>query len=280
MERESSRVIAVLALMVLVGLMVMRSAVSPIDTDIIKDPADMQPAMALLSEKPIPTPTPIPTPVPTPTPTPEPEPTATPVPTPTPEPTQAPVGTYKLVVYQGSQSVVAYRNVKGAWVTHRIMICSTGAHSATPNGQFKIIEQCRYKSLEEAKGQYASRIVRGILFHSVPIAEWAHDVDSGKKMMSLRGYDDLGTMASHGCVRMLVRDVKWIYEHCPVGTEVVITKEAGPQADPPPPLIREEPYITSSNRGWDPTDPDPENPYRMTEEEVQALLQQMEQQDD
>ena len=32
----------------------------------------------------------------------------------------------------------------------------------------------------------------------------------------------LGHRASHGCIRMKVKEVKWIYDNCPEGTTVVI----------------------------------------------------------
>ena len=34
-------------------------------------------------------------------------------------------------------------------------------------------------------------------------------------------YNKLGDYASLGCVRMCVRDVKWIYDNCPSGTRCV-----------------------------------------------------------
>jgi lipoprotein-anchoring transpeptidase ErfK/SrfK len=34
----------------------------------------------------------------------------------------------------------------------------------------------------------------------------------------------LGRKASHGCVRVAVKDAKWIWENCGVGTTVVIQK--------------------------------------------------------
>ena len=32
----------------------------------------------------------------------------------------------------------------------------------------------------------------------------------------------LGQKASHGCIRLKVKDAKWIYDTCPEGTTVVI----------------------------------------------------------
>lgn len=35
-------------------------------------------------------------------------------------------------------------------------------------------------------------------------------------------YTGLGKRASHGCIRLMVDDAKWIYDNCGKGTEVVI----------------------------------------------------------
>ena len=43
---------------------------------------------------------------------------------------------------------------------------------------------------------------------------------------------------------------------------ITITDDSGPTPPTPPALIYEEPYMTADHKyGWDPSDPDPENPY-------------------
>ena len=176
-------------------------------------------------------------------------------------------GRYVLVVYKGgTQTVVAYEADKNgnydASKPVRKMICSTGSSGPTPNGTFKISQKIRYHRLEGARGQYCSRFNGGILFHSVPILESASTVDQGKKLMNLTSYAKLGRAASHGCVRLLVKDAKWIYDNCKIGTRVIVTSSKSPVGTgSKPAIIRKAPY-SSGNYGWDPTDPDPENPYR------------------
>lgn len=179
-------------------------------------------------------------------------------------------GSYLLVVYINTQSVVAYHAEDGQWVQKRVMICSTGRsdkYYPTPRGNFKIPENYRYKKLgmkvgDYWYGQYASRITTNYLFHSTPIWEEAgRDVDLGKTMVKLSQYEMLGQPASGGCVRLTVIDAKWIYDNCPIRTEVRIGDWDGPIAQKPPALIYEEPYMTGEDMGWDPTDPDPLNPY-------------------
>lgn len=212
---------------------------------------------------PVPTPTPTPTPVPTPVPTPTPEPTAVPKWVPTDEPSEN--GAIRLEVFLGNgdaeqkQSVVAYRSVDGKWEVERIMICSGGWD--TPLGTFRITDQYVYHALQESRGQYCSRFTKGCLFHSVPILDEANTIEKGHSNMKTPYYKRLGTYASHGCIRMLVKDAKWIYDNCKPGTKVIISRKAGPVPPEPPALLEGEPY-QKNGLGWDPTDPDEGNPYR------------------
>ena len=53
-------------------------------------------------------------------------------------------------------------------------------------------------------------------------------------------------------------DAKWIYDHCRLGTKVVIG-EGRTLKKPTRPKVR---VSTKKRAGWDPTDPDSRNPYR------------------
>ena len=173
-----------------------------------------------------------------------------------------------LVVYLGSQSVVGYEGKDGDWEELRVMICSTGRKNhETPTGTYKITDRYRYKKLgttEESRcyGFYASRFKTHHLFHSVPISEKATKAEQGHYMCNMHKYEKLGTVASDGCVRLTVADAKWIYEFSEVGKVTVrIVKDSGPTPPKPPAVIWEEPYTDKDGYGWDPTDPDPNNPY-------------------
>lgn len=135
----------------------------------------------------------------------------------------------------------------------KAMVCSTGA--ATPLGTYRTDVQYRWRALfGNVYGQYAIRIVGNILFHSVPYYSMSLDD------LEYEEYNKLGTAASMGCIRLCVRDVKWIYDNCPLGTEVELyddPDDPGPLGKPVPITID----LTSPNRGWDPTDPDPANPW-------------------
>ena len=191
------------------------------------------------------------------------------VPSYTPTSVPAADGDRMIIVYIGTQSVVVYKAVDGEWTEERVMICSTGrSKDLTPRGTFHLVRQYPYKKMGQVHGenvysQYASRITGSYLFHSVPIGgDDRHLQEYGKKQMIVKYYESLGTIASGGCVRLRCVDAYWIYMNCVVGMEITITDDSGPTPPQPPALIYEEPYMTADHKyGWDPSDPDPENPY-------------------
>ena len=172
-----------------------------------------------------------------------------------------------LVVYTGSQSVVGYVGKDGDWEEQRVMICSSGRKNHdTPVGTYKITDRYTYKLLgtgdTNCYGLWASRFKPHYLFHSVPISDKATKADDGHYMCDMHKFEKLGTVASDGCVRMTVADAKWIYDFSETGTVTVrVVKDKGPTPTKPPAVIWEEPYTDKNGYGWDPTDPDPRNPY-------------------
>ena len=73
-------------------------------------------------------------------------------------------------------------------------------------------------------------------------------------------YDKLGTSASMGCIRLCVRDAKWIYDNAKAGSTVEFysnTSNPGPLGKPKAQKISGN----KANRNWDPTDPDKHNPW-------------------
>lgn len=135
----------------------------------------------------------------------------------------------------------------------KAMLCSVGKGGLTVTGTYKTKDKYRWKLLYgDVWGQYATRIVRGILFHSVYYYE-----NCNPASLATKEYNKLGEAASHGCVRLAVKDAKWIYDNCSYGTTVVIyddKKSAGPLGKPSGIKI-------ASDVRWDPTDPSYDNPY-------------------
>ena len=138
-------------------------------------------------------------------------------------------------------------------VPYTAFVCSTG--DATPLGTYQTFNKSYWRLLYgPCYGQYVTDIVGDILFHSVPY----YTQDKGD--LEYNEYNKLGTAASMGCIRLCVRDALWIFNNCPIGTTVELYDDyssPGPLGKP------DSIYIdpSSPNRGWDPTDPDPDNPW-------------------
>lgn len=146
-------------------------------------------------------------------------------------------------------------------IPYKAMVCSTGLYNATPLGTFRISDKYLWRELYGGVyGQYATRIHGGVLFHSVPYYKKA------KNTLCTEKYNKLGQQASMGCVRLTTKDAKWIADNCPAGTTVEIYDD-----DDPGPLGKpqaEKLAPDDPKRGWDPTDPDEENPWREWYEEM------------
>ena len=132
----------------------------------------------------------------------------------------------------------------------RAMICSTGKNS--PGKTYTLGSRKVWNRLYGyVWGKYATVITGDFLFHSVPFGE----KDSSTLLAG--EYNKLGTTASAGCIRMTVEGAKWIYDYCERGSKVIFTTE-----DKPCPLPIEPAIHVNDKSGWDPTDPDEDNPWR------------------
>lgn len=195
--------------------------------------------------------------IPLPTPTPEPTPSPTPTPAPTPTPTPMPDnGSYYITVNVQANTVTVYTlDEKGYYsIPCKAMICSTGPATPT-SGVYGLGEQHRWHYLfGDVYGQYTTQITGNILFHSVP-----YTVYGDPSSLEYWEFDKLGTASSMGCIRLQVKDAKWIYDNYSsiYAVEFYNDPEPGPLGKPEAPLISDN----EACRGWDPTDPDPNNPW-------------------
>ena len=164
---------------------------------------------------------------------------------------------YYIKVNCSANTVTIYENDgSGNFNPIKAMICSTGG--ATPkSGKYTIGAKYVWLPLfGNVYGHYCTRIgTSHILFHSVPYLE---NYNSGS--LEYWEFDKLGTSASMGCIRLQIKDTKWIYATIPKGTTVEFYSDSnpGPLGKPSAPKI-------SSNtacRNWDPTDDDGANPWR------------------
>lgn len=165
---------------------------------------------------------------------------------------------YLIKVNRAQNCITVYKKDEtgGYTIPYKAIVCSTGKYVGdTPLGKFKTLRSYEWLLMVDGSyGQFAYRYYGSILFHSVPY------FSKNKSDLEYEQFNKLGEPASLGCVRVCVRDAIWLIENCPVGTQVIVYDDntsPGPLGKPEMIKIPED----SPNRGWDPTDPDPGNPW-------------------
>ena len=106
----------------------------------------------------------------------------------------------------------------------RQFLCSSGLENATPHGTYylpiKTEEQEReewyYFRSYDCYAHYATRIFKGVLFHSIPCKQMDDST------ISESGVANFGKPASHGCLRVRWQDAEFIAKCCMPGTRVRI----------------------------------------------------------
>lgn len=123
----------------------------------------------------------------------------------------------KYTVYVYREGVVNVKNTKTGKVVKKFW-CSCGLdETPTPKGTFYLQDRFRWKLMVgNCYVQYATRISGPYYFHSVIYDQPRSDT------LRCTSFNNLGMKASHGCIRLCVRDAKWIYDNCKAGTKVVI----------------------------------------------------------
>ncbi len=159
------------------------------------------------------------------------------------------------VIRNQSTTIVYGQDDKGEYTKIvGVFPCSPGAGTNTPVGTFYSRKGYPWGSLfGGVYGQYSTIITGHVLFHSVPY----YSMNKGD--LVTKYYNRLGSKDSLGCVRLTVRDAKWIYDNCPSGTMIKIY-----DGDLPSGVSKPEAQKIDENdprKGWDPTDPDPANPW-------------------
>lgn len=165
---------------------------------------------------------------------------------------------YLIRVNRAANCVTAYaRDEAGEYTVPVIaFVCSTGLRNKTLLGNYSVTAiYDGWKLMNHGVyTQNAVRFNRGIMFHS----EYYRRKD--KSTMAWEQFNLLGDFASAGCVRLACIDSQWVHDNCPVGTLVEVYDDA----DDPGPLGKPRTIEIAADcpyRGWDPTDPDEENPW-------------------
>lgn len=124
----------------------------------------------------------------------------------------------------------------------------TSVGDDTPVGTFKTPEKYRWRlMIHDVYTQYATRLGAGlpILMHSI-----IYDAPNSYSVWAST-YNNMGIARSAGCIRLVSGDAKWVYDHCALGTTVVVynSSVAGPFERPT--IKAEIPF----EQTWDPSDP-------------------------
>lgn len=173
-------------------------------------------------------------------------------------------GKYWVKVNEQCNVVTVYEKSGGKWKPIRAMLCSTGLKKPgkeTPRGTYYMGGRRQWGVMFfGVYAQYCTTISGDYLFHSVQ-----YNKQRNYKSQPTDEFNKLGKHASHGCVRMSVMDAKWIYDNCKAGTKVTIYRSSKPG-----PLGKPEGIKVSTDRKeyWDPTDPNPNNPYYIIKKPV------------
>lgn len=160
---------------------------------------------------------------------------------------------YYIKVNYLANTITVYEKTKNGLIPVKAMICSCG-ESTPEDGVYYTSDKYRWHELfGNTYGQYCTRIVGHILFHSVPYTE-----NNNPASLMGKEYDRLGEYASAGCIRLTVEDAKWIYDNCSADTEVEFYADENPGPLGKPKIFQISKYKYSN---WDPTDRDKNNPW-------------------
>ena len=129
-------------------------------------------------------------------------------------------GPYRLRVNRTTCMVTVFAKdgSNGYIIPVKSMTCSVGLPATpTPTGTFYIGDQDRWHILMGPSwGQYTSHVYQGIFIHSVAGGQ------QSIYNLNAADYNNLGRPASHGCIRLCVRDAKWIYTNVSRGSQITI----------------------------------------------------------
>lgn len=120
---------------------------------------------------------------------------------------------YLILVDTSANKVGIYSGSVGKWNQIQKYTCTSGARSTpTVKGTFTV--QGKGKSFGSGYTcWYYTQFYGNYLFHSVIYKQGSMSVITDGR---------LGINASHGCVRLNINHAKWIYDHIPRGTKVVV----------------------------------------------------------
>ena len=157
---------------------------------------------------------------------------------------------YRITVNRVKCQVTVYAaNETGNYcIPVKTFTCSVGkAGTPTHAGTYATLKkQNPVELMGPSWGKYGTQINNyGDWFHSVACSN-----PDPTYALATGNYNMLGQPASHGCVRLCVRDAKWIYDNCGLYTRVDISDTEYTPFDKAPTIK------IPASQNWDPTDAD------------------------
>lgn len=123
---------------------------------------------------------------------------------------------YFILLDRGQRRVYILKRIMGEYVLLKKYPCCVGAPGTpTPKGSYSIRGKGDYFVTDGGnKCWYYSQIVGSVMFHS--------QIYSSANSPSVLVDGSMGVACSHGCVRLYLKDAKWIHDTIPYGTRVYI----------------------------------------------------------
>lgn len=120
---------------------------------------------------------------------------------------------YIIAVNCSAHKVAIFKGKKGKWKKAKYWDCGTGkAATPTKKGTFTVKSKGYYFDADGgARCFYYTQFSGNYLFHSVLY-------NKNKQLIDGR----VGMALSHGCVRLKIKNAKWIYDNVPRGTKVIV----------------------------------------------------------
>ncbi len=168
---------------------------------------------------------------------------------------------YYVRVNKTMNVVMVYEKDDNGEFTKLVKTFVASAGDGTPVGVFT--SDARYETLSLVGGvwgHYTVQIKGPYWFHSVPYFS-KPGKDGNWDDLEYEEYNKLGTLASKGCIRLAVKDSKWIYDNIAKGTTIEIYEsDTLPEGVVKPTAIKID-VNDEEKRGWDPTDTNPNSPW-------------------
>lgn len=114
------------------------------------------------------------------------------------------------------QRIYVLKKQDQQWKLEKNFVCSSGKiNNPTPAGLYEVQYSIPYIGIQKGyRCKYALVFFRDYMFHSILFDKTGKYIKSGQY--------ELGSKASHGCVRLSEKDSEWLYKHIPVKTTVWI----------------------------------------------------------